>query len=72
MIWNVILEMQVKRKVFSATPENKKRNKKNWFPEVCSQAATVCEALRKHHLSPKCVQQQKQLKPAAAIQPHYA
>lgn len=23
---------------------------KNWFPEFCSQAATVYEALRKHHL----------------------
>lgn len=65
MLWNVILEMQVKRKMFSATAENKNklnnRRKKKRFPEFCSQAATVCEAI-----SPKCVQQ-KQLKPAAVI-----
>lgn len=58
--------MQVKRKMFSATAENKnklkKKKKKKRFPEFCSQAATVCEAIR-----PKCVQQQKQLKPAAVI-----
>lgn len=42
--------------------------KENRFPEVCSQAATVCETLRKHHLSPRCVQQQ--LKPAVS-QSHY-
>lgn len=56
MLWNVILEMQVK-KINWITEEKKKR-----FPEFCSQAATVCEAI-----SPKCVQQQKQLKPAAVI-----
>lgn len=57
--------MQVKRKMLSATAENKNKlnnmRKKKRFPEFCSQAATVCEAI-----SPKCVQQQK-LKPAAVI-----
>lgn len=43
---------------------NNNDNKKNWFPEFCSQAATVCEALRKHNLG---FQQQKQMTPAAAI-----
>jgi len=59
MIWNVILEMQVKRKLLCNSRNlDKKWNffekkEENWFPELCSQAATVCEASRKYLLSPK-------------------
>lgn len=74
--------MQVKRNLFSATAENKiRRNgiKKKEKKKTDSQNSVprlllcVCEASRekKHHLSPKCVRQQKQLKPAAVFRRHY-
>lgn len=72
MIWNVILKIQVKGNGSlqqQKTRNNilkKERKKKKQQDSQESQAATVSEVL-KHHLSPNCVQQQKQLKSAAAI-----